>query len=67
MSSKDQMSLNIGYYSVKEVARKIGFHPDTVYEWIASRKMPVRRAGMRGRITVYWPDFLKWWQELRND
>ena len=50
-----------GYYSVKEVADKIGFHKDTVYEWISSKGMPVRRCGLRGRISVYWPDFVKWW------
>lgn len=54
-------SSDTGYYSVKEVADKIGFHKDTVYEWISSKGMPVRRSGIRGRISVYWPDFVKWW------
>ena len=66
MSSKYQTSLNLDYFSVKELANKIGFHPDTVYDWITSRNLPVRRAGKRCRITVYWPDFVKWWR-LRND
>jgi excisionase family DNA binding protein len=67
MQSKDQTTLNLGYYSVKEIASKIGFHPDTVYGWIEKRNMPIRRAGKRCRITVYWPEFIKWWQNLRND
>ena len=47
MSSKYQTSLNLDYFSVKELANKIGFHPDTVYDWITSRNLPVRRAGKR--------------------
>lgn len=50
-----------GYYSVKELAKIIGFHQDTVYEWIAKKGMPVRRSGFKGRITVHWPEFIKWW------
>ena len=49
------------YYAVKELAKKIGFHKDTVYEWIYSKNLPIRRSGFRGRITIYWPDFVKWW------
>lgn len=67
MQSKYQTTLNLGYYTVKQIADRIGFHPDTVYGWISSRNMPVRRVGKRGRITVYWHDFVKWWSELRND
>ncbi|SHL03746.1 excisionase family DNA-binding protein [Fibrobacter sp. UWH4] len=66
MASKEQMSLHFDYYSVKEIANKIGFHPDTVYDWIKNRNMPVRRVGRQGRITIYWPDFAKWWSEPNN-
>ena len=45
------------FYSVKEISVIIGFHPDTVYEWIQSKGMPVHRSGTRGRIAVYWPEF----------
>lgn len=54
-----------GYYTVKEIADRIGFHKDTVYEWIYSRGMPVRRSVGRGRITVYWPEFVEWWKESK--
>lgn len=67
MTCKEQTTLNFGYFSIKELAAKIGFHPDTVYDWIKTRNMPIRRAGKRCRITVYWPEFMKWWSELRND
>lgn len=50
-----------GYYTVKELANIIGFHPDTVYEWIYKKSLPVRQSGFKGRITVYWPEFIKWW------
>ena len=56
-------SKDFGYYSVKEISGIIGFHQDTVYEWIHSKGMPIRRSGKRGRISVYWPDFVKWWSE----
>lgn len=49
--------------TVKEVADKIGFHKDTVYEWIYSRGMPFHRAGRRCRITVDWDEFMSWWTE----
>lgn len=62
----EQRALSFGYYSVKEVAKIIGFHPDTVYDWIASKHMPTRRSGKRGRITVYWPEFVKWWSEFKT-
>lgn len=62
MASKDQIKLKLDYYSVKELADKIGFHPDTVYGWISERGLPVRRAGKRCRITIYWPDFKDWWR-----
>lgn len=53
-----------GYYTVKEIADKIGFHKDTVYDWIYSRGLPIRRPFPRGRITIYWPDFIEWWSRL---
>ena len=67
MASKDQTTLNLDYFSVKELANKIGFHADTVYDWIATRGLPVRRAGKRCRITIYWPHFVKWWRETRGE
>lgn len=51
------------FYSVKEISVIIGFHPDTVYEWIQSKGMPVHRSGRRGRIAVCWPEFKEWWSE----
>jgi DNA helicase-2/ATP-dependent DNA helicase PcrA len=48
-------------------ADKIGFNHFTVYDWVHTRGMPVRRSCKRGCMTVYWPDFLRWWKELRND
>lgn len=54
-------SRRFGYYSVKELAEVIGFNQDTVYKWISQKGMPVRRSGFKGRITVHWPEFIKWW------
>lgn len=62
-----QAAGSFGYYSVKELAKIIGFHQDTVYEWIAKKGMPVRRSGFKGRITVYWPEFIKWWSREGED
>ena len=64
---KDQTTPKSEYLSIKEVARKIGFNYFTVYEWTRTRGLPVRRSCKRGRMTVYWPEFLRWWKELRND
>lgn len=58
--------MNFGFYSVKEVAKIIGYHPDTVYDWIATKNMPARRCGKRGRFTVYWPEFEKWWSGIQQ-
>lgn len=63
---KNQDSVSLGYFTVKEIAQVIGFHQDTVYEWISSKGMPVRRSGLRGRMTVYWPDFIKWWSSVKS-
>lgn len=58
---------SFGYYTVKELANIIGFHKDTVYEWIAKKGMPARRSGFKGRITVHWPEFIKWWSRNREE
>ncbi|MBO5531680.1 hypothetical protein B7988_02915 [Fibrobacter sp. UWB1] len=65
--NKDLITPKPGYFTIKEVADKIGFNHFTVYDWVHTRGMPVRRSCKRGRMTVYWPDFLRWWKELRND
>lgn len=67
MANIDQTKQKNDYLTVKEVAKKIGFNPFTVYDWIKTRGMPVRRSCKRGRITIYWPDFLRWWKDMRND
>lgn len=61
LNMPDAKGTEKGYFSVKEIACMIGFHKDTVYDWIYSKGMPVRRSGPRGRITVYWPEFVRWW------
>lgn len=50
-----------GYYTVKELANIIGFHQDTIYAWVYNKGLPVRQSGYKGRITVHWPEFIKWW------
>ena len=55
------------FYSVKEISVIIGFLPDTVYEWIQSKGMPVHRSGRRGRIAVYWPEFKEWWSKYSKN
>ena len=51
------------FYTIKELAARIGYDPGTVYEWAATKGMPVRRAGRRGRISVRWAEFDAWWKE----
>lgn len=67
MVNKDLITPKPEYLTIKEVADKVGFNPFTVYEWARTRGMPVRRSCKRGRMTIYWPEFLKWWKTLRND
>jgi hypothetical protein len=51
--NKDLITPKPGYFTIKEVADKIGFNHFTVYDWVHTRGMPVRRSCKRGRMTVY--------------
>lgn len=53
-------------FSVKELAAIIGFHPMTVYKWIDSQGLPVRRSMRSGRISIVWREFNDWWKADRG-
>lgn len=53
-------------FSVKELAAIIGFHPMTVYKWIDSLGLPVRRSMRSGRISIIWREFNEWWKADRG-
>lgn len=54
-------------YTIKELAAEIGYGPDTVYEWAATRGLPTHRACPRGRITIYWDEFDTWWERTKAE
>lgn len=54
------------FFSVKEVAAMIGFHPMTVYQWINRRGLPIRRSGRSGRISIVWREFQAWWASSKD-
>jgi excisionase family DNA binding protein len=57
MGLRNNMSGNATYQylSVKEVAKLLGFHPETVKRWARDGKIEVQQAGHYGQIRVKWP------------
>jgi excisionase family DNA binding protein len=43
------------YLSVREVAKLLGFHPETIKRWARDGKIEVQQAGHYGHIRVKWP------------
>lgn len=53
-------------YSVKELAAKIGYHEQTIYEWIVKRNLPAHQAVRKGRYTIVWDEFSNWWKQPKD-
>lgn len=53
-------------YTVKELASKIGYHEQTIYEWIAKRNLPAHQAVRKGRYTIVWVEFSSWWKQPKD-
>jgi excisionase family DNA binding protein len=51
------MTLDSGvrYLSIKEVAKLLGFHPETIKRWARDGKIKVQQVGHYGHIRVKWP------------
>ncbi len=45
----------VRYFTIKEVAKFLGFHPETIKRWARDGKIKVHQVGHYGHIRVKWP------------
>ncbi len=49
------LDLDVRYLTIKEVAKLLGFHPETIKRWARDGKIKVHQVGHYGHIRVKWP------------
>lgn len=49
--------------TVKQLAKKIGYHRQTVYKYFIKKGgMPIEQKGKYCRIMIDYEDFVSWWK-----
>lgn len=53
------------FLTVRQLAEKIGYHPQTIYKGFIRAGMPKLQKSKHSRIKIYWPDFVEWWKKRK--
>lgn len=67
---RSPLASRVTMLSVRQIAKRYGFHPNTVYNWVNRDGLPAVRHGPGGKILVRQDQveaFIKQWYEADED